>query len=197
MKRTDLAELHYITLIQNVPSILTLGILSYHRARTVRALSVAMPEIQDIRAKKKVPGGRPLHDYANLYLCARNPMLCKRQNQHGDLCVLRVSTGVLDLPGAVIADGNAASDYTAFWPSPSGLERVDKELLFAEYWTDADQIVEWHKKRVKCAEVLVPDCVPAHYLQGCYVSCDYGKQTLSALGCNLAVKIDPHLFFRS
>jgi hypothetical protein len=197
VKRSELSELHYITLIENVPSILKLGLLSHHRAKAVDAVSVAMPEIQDIRAKKKVPGGRRLHDYTNLYLCARNPMLYKRQAQHGELCVLKVSTDVLDLPRVVIADGNAASDYTAFWPSPSGLERIDKELLFAEYWTDANQIVEWDKKRVKCAEVLVPDCVPPGYIQGCYVSCDEAERKLRALGCSLAVWIDPHLFFRS
>ena len=55
-----------------------------------------------------------LHEYANLYLCARNPMLYKRRESHGTLCVLRVSTDVLDLPGVVLTGGNAASDYTAF-----------------------------------------------------------------------------------
>lgn len=60
-----------------------------------------MAEIQDRRAVVRVPGGRPLHEYVNLYFHARNPMLYKRLPMHDSLCVLRVSTDVFDLPGAV------------------------------------------------------------------------------------------------
>jgi hypothetical protein len=60
--------------------------------------SVAMAQIQDRTRLIRVPGGRPLHEYANLYICARNPMMFKRRSDHGALCVLRVSTAVLDLP---------------------------------------------------------------------------------------------------
>jgi ssDNA thymidine ADP-ribosyltransferase, DarT len=55
-----------------------------------------MTEIQDLRANKKVPGGRPLHEYLNLYFHARNPMMYKGHDQHESLCVIRVSTNVLD-----------------------------------------------------------------------------------------------------
>jgi hypothetical protein len=50
---------------------------------------------------------------------------------------------VLNLPGVVVADGNAASAYTAFYPSPEGLPWVDEELVLAKYWTDQNQIQEW------------------------------------------------------
>jgi hypothetical protein len=38
----------------------------------------------------------------------------KRQAEAPDLCVLRVSTRVLDLAGVVISDQNAASGYVRF-----------------------------------------------------------------------------------
>jgi len=98
MKRDELQELHFITPIENVPSILELGILSHHRATQLQHRSIAMREIQDRRTSVVVPGaGRKLHEYANLYLCGRNPMLYKRR--HDAICVLAVSTDVLDLPG--------------------------------------------------------------------------------------------------
>ena len=128
MKRSDLTELHYITPIANVPSILIHGILSKNRAKKLKPASVAMEEIQRIRENKAVPGGRALHDYANLYFCARNPMMYKRAALHAELCVLQLSTDVLDLPNVVIADGNLASGYTAFRPSPSGLATIDHEI---------------------------------------------------------------------
>jgi ssDNA thymidine ADP-ribosyltransferase DarT-like protein len=155
-----------------------------------------MEEIQEIRANKVIPGGRPLHDYANLYFHARNPMLRKRAVQHAGLCVLRVSTEILDLPGAVITDGNSASGYTAFRQSPAGLAIVDRDLVFAEYWTDPNQIVAWQKKSAKCAEVLVPDEVPARFIVGAYVSCPESQRALIEAGFDLPITVDPHLFFR-
>lgn len=196
MQRSHLRELHYITLIKNIPSILKHGILCKNKTKNLDADSIAMQQIQDTRANKSVPGGLPLHDYANLYFCARNPMMSKRRAMHSEICVLQVSTDVLDLPKVVVADSNAASRYTAFWPSPSGLSKVDEEWVFAEWWTDADQITQWRKAAAKCAEVLVPDGVAPKMLVGAYVSCPESRDALRASGFTLAVTIDTHLFFR-
>jgi len=196
MKRSDLRELHYITPIQNVPSIMEHGILCLHEAKRLNHTSVAMQEIQDIRAKKTIPGGKPLHSYVNLYFCARNPMMYKRAAQHKSLCILRISPEVLDLPGVVIADGNAASTYTGFWPSKLGLDKIDFDLVFAEWWTDSNQIQQWHKARVKCAEVLVPDRVDPRFIQGAYVSCQENQKLLEDSGFRLPVAVDPKLFFQ-
>ncbi|MEW6544695.1 MAG: DarT ssDNA thymidine ADP-ribosyltransferase family protein [Nitrospirota bacterium] len=67
MNRADIAELHYITPIENVSSILEHGILSNRQAACVSHTSVAMEEVQDKRRNKQIPGARPLQDYANLY----------------------------------------------------------------------------------------------------------------------------------
>jgi len=132
MNRNDLLELHYITEISNVALIMAYGILSHKRAGRVKHNSVAMEEIQDRRKRKAVPGGRPLHEYVNLYICARNPMLYKLRSKHAELCVLRINTDVLDLPGVVITDGNASSDYALSRAAPQGLKIVDHALTFAE-----------------------------------------------------------------
>jgi hypothetical protein len=68
MKRNELEELHYITTIRNVPSIMSKGILSHKLVRKIDHNSVAMEVIQERREKKVVPGGRPLHEYVNLYI---------------------------------------------------------------------------------------------------------------------------------
>ena len=123
MTRDELTELHYITPIVNVASILHHGIVSHNKAKKLDHRSVAMAEIQDLRKGVVVPNGMPLHDYVNLYICARNPMMFKRQAQHAELCVLRVSADVLDLPKAVVTDGNAASTlrgYARFAAAPDG-----------------------------------------------------------------------------
>ena len=123
-------------------------------------------------------------------------MLFKRRNLHTELCILRVDTDVLDLPEVVITDGNAASDYTRFEQSPKGLARVDKELVFAEYWTDQNHIVDLRKKRAKCAEVLVPNLVDPRFIFGAYVSCNGALLKFRTIEPCLDVSINTHLFFR-
>lgn len=193
MDRSKLQELHYITPVCNVLSIMQHGILSNaHAARTQHA-SVAMQAVQDRRARVTIPGGRRLHEYANLYICARNPMLYVRRHQA--VCVLTVSPDVLDLPDVVVTDSNAGSDYVRFAAAPAGLRIVDRELTFADHWTSPDQIDYWRRKAAKCAEVLVPDRVEPRFLRGVYVSSDQARVDIAALNTGLTVTVDRHLFF--
>lgn len=62
MHRDDLEELHYITPINNIPSILQHGILSHKRADRMDHETVALQEVQDRRKDKRLPTGKRLHD---------------------------------------------------------------------------------------------------------------------------------------
>ncbi|MCS6804590.1 MAG: DUF4433 domain-containing protein [Blastocatellia bacterium] len=196
MTRQELSELHYIAHMNNVPSILRLGILSNKMCSKVAHTSVAMQEVQDRRAKVAVPGGRRLHEYVNLYICARNPMLYKLRGQHLDLCVLRVSTDVLDLPGTVVTDANASSNYVRFAAAPAGLSIVDRDLTFADDWRDQDPIQYFRKKSAKCAEVLVPDRVGPRFILGAYVSCPEAMNRMNGLNTGINLILNANMFFR-
>lgn len=196
MNFKEVTEFYFITSIRNIPSILKRGILCFEKAEKIPHHSIAMDEIQERRKKVVVPGGMPLHKYANLYICARNPMMYKRRDQHEQICILRISLDVLNLPKVVISDGNASSDYTKFLPASKGIEMLDLELVFAEYWTDPDYFEALRKKRIKCAEVLVPDKVAIDYIFGAYVSGETVKNRMIELGFNKPVTIRPNPFFR-
>jgi len=196
MKREDLCELHFITPIINLGSILKLGILSHNRAKQIEHKSVAMQEIQDLRENVVVPGGKPLHDYVNLYLCARNPMLYKRRSHHAEICVLRISIKVLDILGTVITDQNASSKYVRFGSAHEGLSNVNQSMVFADDWTNPyDQIAEWRHKSIKCAEVLVPDLISPIYILGAYVSCSDPSEQIQIIAPQFSVTVNSHLFF--
>jgi hypothetical protein len=196
MDRSDLEELHYITPAANVPSILTLGILSHRRAASIQHSSVAMAEIQDLRRRVQVPGGRPLHDYANLYLHARNPMMYKRRADHASITVLKIAPDVLDLPGVVIASGNASSAYTRFAESPRGLDHLDRDLVFARSWWAEDEIDYFRRKSAICAELLVPERLPSELIRGAFASCEEAALAVRSLAPGLAVEVRPGLFFQ-
>lgn len=189
-------ELQCIMPIANLVSVMTHGILSYERAAKLKHRSVAMQPVQDKRDQKQVPGGLKLHQYANLYFHARNPMMFKRKDHASELCVLRVSTMVLAIPGAVIADQNAASAYVRFL-HPRQWQLLDFDSIYAMDWRHPDDPVAYyrHSSR-KCAEVLVPQRVETRYLTGAYVVDDAAKIGLEALGLALPATANPVLFFR-
>lgn len=196
MERHELTELHFIAPIGNLSSIMAHGILCHRRMATLPHASIAMAEVQDRRRIKRVPQGKPLHEYANLYVNGRNPMLYKRLSQRHEICVLSVSTDVLDIPGAVVTDQNAASDYVRFAAAPAGLSIVNRAATFAESWKHPeDQIAEWRHKAQMCAEVLVPDGTPATYIKGAYVASPKARDAVNALNIGIAVRINNRLFF--
>ncbi len=195
MNRADVTELHYITAIANVTSILQHGILSHTRAAALAHDSVAMPEIQERRRNRQIPGASPLHDYANLYFDAHNPMLSRCRHRNNEICVLRINQSVLDLPNVIITDRNAATDMVRFWDVADGLARLDYQRLFAQYWTHPDDLYDQaNHKAEKCAEVLVPDRVEAQSIMGAYVANQTALAMFQALNTGLPVQIHPMFF---
>jgi len=173
------------------------GILSHKEAGRLEHASVADQKIQDRREPRKVPGGLPLHHYVNLYFNARNPMMYKRLAKCSQLCVLQISMEVLRLPGVVISDGNASSDYTQFGDYPNMLESIRWNLVFAERWDVGDQIERWERKRIVCAEVLVPKSVDPRFICGAYVSCEEAQLELKHVASGLVIVVNRRLFFLS
>jgi hypothetical protein len=196
MNRADVTELHYITAIANLPSILRHGILSHNLANQLAHDSVAMPEIQERRRNKQIPGARLLHEYANLYFDAHNPMLSKCRGRNNEICVLQIEASVLDLPGVIIADRNAASDWTGFRAVSGGLGIISKERVFARYWTHpGDPYEEMRHKSEKCAEVLVPDRVDPDVIGEVYVANQVALTEFQRLNSRLSVRIRSDMFF--
>ena len=123
-------------------------------------------------------------------------MLSKLRAQNDNICVLRVDPKVLDLPGVIIADRNAASGWARFSPVAEGLKRIDRDRVFGRYWTHPqDEYEEMSHKSEKCAEVLVPDCIRPSFLLGAYVVNEVALQKFQQLNIGLPVRIRSDIFF--
>jgi hypothetical protein len=189
-------ELHCIMPIANVVSVMKRGILSYERASKLKHHSVALQAVQDRRDEKQVPGGLKLHQYANLYFHARNPMLSRRRSEAESLCVLRLSTRVFGIDDVVITDQNASSDYVRFL-DPSQWKFLAFDDIYATDWRHPDdQVAYWRHKARKCAEVLVPNVVHSKFITGAYVLDAVRKTRLMDTGFAANIAIDQDLFFR-
>ncbi len=197
MNRGELTELHYIAPIANLESMLSWGLLSHRLAARIPHKSVALEEVQARRQVKQVPGGKALHDYVNLYFCARNPMMYKRKDGHAEICVVRVNPSVIDQPGAIVTDMNAATGGARFRPAPAGLVQLDKGLVFADDWRHPGNYDAYLRHRaIKYAEALIPDRVDPSCLTGVYVSySETEAEVLRIVGSETPVTINGHLFF--
>lgn len=196
MNRTDVTELHYITAIANLPSILRHGILSHTLADQLAHDSVAMPEIQERRRNKQIPGARSLHDYANLYFDAHNPMLSKCRGRNAEICVLHIDPAVLDQAGVIVTDRNAASNWVGFFSVTQGLSVINRERVLARYWIHPnDPYDEMSHKSEKCAEVLVPDRVDVQFIAGAYVANQVALEEFQGRNSQLPVRVRGDMFF--
>ncbi len=192
----NVSEFQNIMPIQNIPLVLKLGILSHEMASRLPHQSVALSPVQDRREQVDIPSGLKLHQYANVYFHARNPMMSKLRDQACDLCVLRVNPTILDISGVVLADQNAASRYVRFLPANS-ISQLRLDYIYERNWKHPDnQFEEWKHSSAKCAEALVPQKIAPQYLMGAYVANPVAEQKLYDMGFGLPITIDSDLFFQ-
>jgi len=205
MNRDDIKELYFITPIDNIPSVFKHGLLSHNKikALAIPHKSIADEEVQKLRAKKVIPGGKgKLHDYVNLYFNPRNAMMFKRKDSHAQNCVLGVNAAILAEPNVIITDGNAAANdvYVGFFSPSLGLQRLDKKMVFARSWWSQNPYEMCRRRSTVCAEVLVRDHLSVSNITGVYVSCEESsdkiKSILATVKINIPVLINGKMFFQ-
>ena len=197
MNKSDIEELYFITYIENIPSIMQRGIMCHSKAQKFNPRDISEPGVQELRAKKKIPGTkRKLHDYANLYFDAHNPMLSKRRSENDIICVLRVNKTVLDLDNVIVTDKNAARTWDPCWFKSvfEGLPLLDKQEVYATFWTHEDYWEQERLKGIKCAEVLIPGQIAPEYIAGAYVANNNALNYFQEIS-SLSVEIKNGLFF--
>lgn len=191
--------MYNINSLKNLKSIFDHGILSKNLLKKNALLNedLSNPPVQNRRERKKVPNHRPLHDYANLYFDARNPMLYYLLSQRGvdKLCVLCIDKKVLDLPETVVTDRNAAAELAVFISPDKAISQLDFQMIFAKYWNDEDVSRMVDKKQVKCAEVLVLDKVPVEYIISIKIGSRKAKEKVEELNFGVPAVLDEELFF--
>lgn len=192
IKFSQISEFHNIMPIDNIPNVISNGILSYEEVQRIEHNSIAMNEVQERRDKITL-NGKNLHQYANLYFHARNPMMFKRKNKN--ICVLRINKNISRLPNVVFSDRNASSEYANFY-TIKGVHQLDYESIFCKDWTDENEIRYYEMKSKKCAEILVPSKVDYPQIIGAYVKSESDKQILLDLGFDKQIDINKELFFK-
>ena len=161
LRQRGLECFYYLAPPENVQSILEKGILTYTRVRALGIVprsSLANEGVQGAR-QSIVVFNRSLHSYVPLYLVSSNPTLHDVAKRGLQRAYIRVRLEVVDKPGVVFADGNAASKRTNFYRDVPDISKLPWETLMGRR---RDASPNW--KRQRCSEVLVPDIVEANFI---------------------------------
>lgn len=170
-RKPEIKSLFYITHIENIRSILSHGILSHRQVedRNMEYKAIYDADIVGNRKLKNTPDGRSLWEFANVYFQVRNPMLFRvvREKSHKEIVVLGVQPRVLNIPGAYITDGNAASNATDFFHYEDGMRAISEiwGMINSEWWNSADG-----SKRKIMAECLVPEGIRPELIHTIYAA---------------------------
>ncbi len=198
---SSIHELHYITPISNLDSILTLGILSHNEAKTVLHTSGANAEINSMRADKRLSSGKSIHDYVNLFFNSRNPMLfrCFWDYDHGSnsnaLCILKVAHTVLWRSKVLVTDGNAAHHRTTDAPLTAGSVMLDRRMVYATSWNSPSQTQKDENTRCMMAEALIPNRVPPVFIKTVYFRNETELQLAGIRAGSVSFEVNPRSFF--
>lgn len=195
LREYDIDYLYHMTHINNLASIIRFGLLSHNAARRLNVIQsdISDPDVQSIRAslKDKIYN-RSLHEYVPLYFSPRNPMLYRRKEMQEDIVILGIDPNLLFESKIVISDGNAAAGDTAFYGSTDSLHKLKWEIVRAKFWNNLED-----GKRVKCAEVLVPNSITADKILRVFCYSSKHRETIIVAKQGTPIKglIKPEMYF--
>lgn len=199
MKKPNIKSLYYITHIENLPSILSKGILSHKK---VEELKVSYTPIYDTsiisrRKDKSTSDRNSLWEYANLYFQPRNPMMYRvvHEKDRRNIAVVGVKPGVLQASGGLITDGNAANDPTQFFSINQGLDVLQQQwkIIQNDWWNDLDG-----SKRKIMAECLIPEQINPELVHSIFVTDHTTKERVEKIIGSMGMPVipEPHMFFQ-
>jgi hypothetical protein len=193
--KLDIKGLYYITHVENLPSILSHGILSHRYVEDHNVVYKAIydAEIVGNRKLKTTPDGKSLWEFANVYFQPRNPMLFRvvHEKSPNDIAVLGLYPSVLDIPGIYITNGNAANNATEFFDYEGGMKAVAQiwDTINSEWWNT-------ESKRKIMAECLVPQLIPPNLVHSVYVaSHKVAERVKTLISREFRIIPEPPMFF--
>ena len=198
----EIEFLYNINHLKNLENIFVYGLLSRNELKKSNFLNnedISNSSVQNRRANKRIDKeGHTLHDYANLYFDARNPMMYY-EVCHVDincLCVICVDKKVLDLKNTLVTDSNASKDMAMIMSPEEGIELINFDKVKMRYWNHEDPSIKAENIGIKCAEVLVFNNIPKEYFKRIKVCTDIAKEKVESLNLGIKVEIDRDIFFR-
>ncbi len=164
--------LFYITHIDNLKSILELGIVSHNIADkyNLRNVDISNKSANAKRNRFEETLGGNIHDFAPLYFNHKNPMLLALSNKrnNAELILLKVNPHILLSDKVFFSNGNAVNSSTKFFKNVEDLNKINWTLIKKGSWKYYE-LGEVEGKRIMCSEALVQNNVPIQFVDEIYL----------------------------
>ena len=192
---------YHMTRIENLGSILRLGLLSHNMKtyKKTKDIEISNPEILK---RKKYIFGRNIHDYVRFYLNPKNPMLYYNISDQDRIAIIKADIKELARQygsfSLVISDGNAVSIATKFRPIR------DLKPGFLDMKCIYDKDGHWNNypdgKRKRNAELLLSlSSFPIQNASSIIVMTDEAKAQVDDIvnksGIHITVDVNPNKYF--
>ena len=192
---------YHMTRIENLGSILRLGLLSHNMKtyKKTKDIEISNPEILK---RDRYISGRHIHDYVRFYLNPKNPMLYYNISDQDRIAIIKADIKELARQygsfSLVISDGNAVSIATKFSPIrdlKSGF--LDMKCIYDEdgHWNNYPD-----GKRKRNAELLLNlASFPIQNASSIIVMTDEAKAQVDDIvnksGIHITVDVNPNKYF--
>lgn len=183
----EIKNFWYITSIDNLESIFEYGILCRSRINDeeISATDISDSGVQRHREK--------FHDFVPLFFADNTPMFYNVFNEnYENVCLLEIDKEVKVVEGVQFSNGNIASQNTEIYDSLEEFTNEEWEIIFSR---NPSYGKEW--KRIRSAEILVPDKVPVKYITSISVDEDstnlYNQAFLSVMIAKLDIPVNKNL----
>ncbi len=185
-------NLFHMTDIHNLENILENGLLSHNNARknNLTKVDISDNEVNARRTRIEPIFRKSIHDYVPLYFNPRNPMLYVRKYMQNNIVILGIDPIVLGNENTIFTDGNAAANKTTFYKEIDDLKKLNWKCVNADYWSEFTD-----GKRIRCAEVLVPEKLPISMITSVFHNESSNSTTHKKL--KEILKYYPHISIRS
>lgn len=204
LQKYEIKELYYFSLIENLNSMLKVGILPknvLNRANRQHH-SFANNQVQYRRDQIDIQCSdskkRNIHDVVPLYFTPLTPTLFCKQDIFTKIFFAVVNPHIIFEKGFhyAFSDGNAASNGTNFYNSTEYLFKINWTVIKAKYWADFQD-----GKRMRNAEMLIYPIIPNNYILKYVVINKTNKilveNILFKFNLNKPVEINESFFFGS
>jgi hypothetical protein len=197
--------LYHSSLIENLQSILSTGILSHDLSMEKKPERISNPEIVKKRGDIILSSGYSLHHYANFYFRASNAMLYERVKFGHERGIITENIIVFEIKvdfnhdDVFVSDGNCAVGTTALpkpMPAHNIFESID-EMKTIPRWDEDNEL----KRRFQ-AECLIPQKVGVSSIRTIHVQNDTIQEKINDIIqknfpnlSNIEVKINRPMFF--
>jgi hypothetical protein len=197
-----LSSAYYISSVDNIGSICSLGILPYSLAPSSRA-DISNQEVQQRRSSVRIPlrgKDRSLHDFSPMFLAAKTPMLWERSDSRTGvgkerLCIVECDINVIAhwCSDLAVTDRNAARNGMVSTSDPEQAAIVPRDVILRGMWKDLPDGGSFRAAELLCFPLIpAPAIARVHVCSNAVAS--VVRERLHAEGCAVPVSVSCDLF---